>query len=194
MSRFNSVIEQLEKRNIQTGLKHAANSGAILDMPDSYFDMVRPGISLYGYYPSLETSESIKLKPVMSIVSKVSTVSSINKHETVGYGRLFKAKKDIFVGTIPIGYADGLLRGLSNKINVIVKNKFYNQIGRVSMDIISINLEKDNIREGNKVVLLGKSRDLEITAWDWSKILNTNPYEITCSISKRVKRKFIGNC
>jgi alanine racemase len=126
----------------------------------------------------------------MSLISKVSSIMEIKKNETIGYGRKFKAKKNMKAGTLPIGYADGLLRGLSNKIIVIINNKIFNQVGRVSMDRISIDLENSEIREGSKVLLLGKSKSHQITAWDWSKILNTIPYEITCSISKRVPREY----
>lgn len=191
LKRFNNIISDLKSKKINFGIIHAANSGAILDMPNSYFDMVRPGISLYGYYPSLETSESIKLKPVMSLVSRLSTVTNLNKNEYVGYGRKFKAKNNIKVGTIPIGYADGVLRGLSNKMKVIIGNELYDQIGRISMDRISISLRNKIIRSGSKVILLGKKGSIKIDAWDWSTNLNTIPYEITCTISKRVERKFI---
>jgi len=191
LKRFSKIIDKLKKLNVNYGIVHAANSGAILDLPNSYFDMVRPGISLYGYYPSLETSESIKLKPVMSLVSKVSTILEINKSDTIGYGRKFIAKRNMNAGTLPIGYADGLLRGLSNKIKVIINNSLFTQVGRISMDRISIDLGDPKIKEGTKVILLGKSKNYQITAWDWSKILDTIPYEITCSISKRVPREYI---
>jgi alanine racemase len=189
--RFQTIVNTLKEKNIKYGLAHAANSGAIIDMPNSYFDMVRPGISLYGYYPSLETSESIRLKPVMNLFSKLSTTNIIEKGETVGYGRLFLAKNKTFIGTIPIGYADGLSRGLSNNIDVIINNKSFKQIGRISMDRIVINFEKKRITAGAKVILLGKSKNISIDAWDWAKLLNTIPYEITCGISKRVPRKFV---
>jgi alanine racemase len=191
IERFVQVISELKKMMIHCGIIHVANSGAILDLPNSYFDMVRPGISLYGYYPSLETTESINLKPVMSLVSQVSTIMKIKKGETIGYGRKFKAKNDIIAGTLPIGYADGLLRGLSNKIKVIINNNEFKQVGRISMDRISINLENSKVKEGNKAILLGKSKNYKITALDWSEILNTIPYEITCSISKRVPREYL---
>jgi alanine racemase len=162
-------------------------------MPNSYFDMVRVGISLYGYYPSLETTESIKLKPVMSVVSKLSTIYTIKKGESVGYGRSYIASRKTRCGTVPIGYADGLLRGLSNKINVIIDNQLYQQIGRVSMDRISIKLKNNvELKTNCKVILLGETKDHKIYAWDWAKQLDTIPYEITCSISKRIPRKYIG--
>jgi len=193
LKRFASLIEELRDKNINYGLAHAANSGAILDMENSYFDMVRPGISLYGYTPSQETTESIKLKPVMSLYSKLSAITKVNKGETVGYGRLYKASKEIRCGTIPAGYADGLSRGLSDKMKVIINNKVFPQIGRISMDRISINLASTKIKKGSKVILIGSSKNHKIDAWEWSKILNTIPYEITCLISKRVARKYVGN-
>ena len=191
LERFTTLVNLLKTNKINYGLAHTANSGAILDMSESFFDMVRPGISLYGYYPSLETSESLKFKPVMSLISRLSTTSLISKGESVGYGRLFTAHEKTKIGTIPIGYADGLLRGLSNKIKIIIGDDIFDQIGRVSMDRIIINLGNKNIREGSKVILIGKSKKYNINAWDWSKILDTIPYEVTCGISKRVPRKYV---
>ncbi len=192
LKRFTELIDNLKKQKINYGLAHTANSGAILDMPNSYFDMVRPGIALYGYFPSLKTTESIRLKPVMSLYSKIATISKLSKGDSVGYGRLFTAKENIKCGTVPIGYADGLLRGLSNKLNVIIGNKLYPQIGRVSMDRISINLNNSRVKNNSNVTLIGKAKDHVINAWDWSKSLDTIPYEITCGISKRVPRKYVG--
>jgi alanine racemase len=193
MARFNKIVNNLRKNNISYGLAHISNSGAILDMPNTYHDMVRLGMSLYGYYPSQETSESLQLKPVMSIVSKLSTIYTIYKGESVGYGRLFTASGKTKCATIPIGYADGVLRGLSNEMKVIINDNVYDQIGRISMDRISIKL-KNNVETkiNEDVILLGESKNHKITAWDWCKILNTIPYEITCSISNRVPRKYIG--
>lgn len=191
LNRFNKVLDELEAMKISSGIVHAANSGAILDMPDSVFDMIRPGISLYGYYPSLETSQSVPLKPVMSLVSEVSTVKKISKGESVSYGRHFIAKKETSVATVPVGYADGIVRNLTNNIYGIIRNKKYPQVGRVTMDRIMFNIGSSNIKPGDKIILIGGSKDEEITAWDWCKVLNTIPYEITCNISKRVAREYI---
>jgi alanine racemase len=188
LKRFRKIIEELNQKKIDYGIAHAANSGAILDMPDAYFDMVRPGISLYGYYPSLDTSESIKLKPVMSIKSKIDSVRDIFKNDSVSYGRKFIAKAKTQSATVPFGYADGFNRNLTNSVSAIIKGKKYKQIGRVTMDRIAFNVKSDKIRIGNKVTLLGKEKGIEINAWDWCKILDTIPYEITCSINKRVPR------
>lgn len=190
LERFNKVIEKLRANGVNPGVVHAANSGAILDMPEAYFDMVRPGISLYGYYPSLETSESINLKPVMSIISYVADVKEVNAGESVSYGRLFTAKKNTKIVSVPIGYADGYNRNLTNKAKAILNGKIYNQVGRVTMDRIMFDIGNDKIKVGQKVILLGKSKNLIIDAWDWSKSLSTIPYEITCNISKRVPRVY----
>lgn len=186
--RFKRLIGELKEKKIKYGLAHCANSGAILDMDDSYFDMVRPGISLYGYYPSLETSGSIKLKPVMSIISSVDSVNRVPKKKSISYGQLYFTKKETTIVTVPIGYADGYNRNLTNSISAIIKGNLYPQVGRVTMDRIMFDVGDAVIKTGEKVVLLGTQKDKKIDAWDWSKVLNTIPYEITCNISKRVPR------
>ena len=188
LNRFKNLIDHLNIDEIKFGLAHAANSGAILDMPDSYFDMVRPGISLYGYYPSLETSKTIELKPVMSIYSYVANIKEIDPGETVSYGRLFTAYEKTKIVSVPIGYADGYNRNLTNKAKAIIEGKLCDQVGRVTMDRIMFNTGIDKIKVGDKVTLLGKEKKLEINAWDWCNILDTIPYEITCNISDRVPR------
>jgi alanine racemase len=188
IKRFDYVLSKLKEANINYGLAHAANSGAIIDFPEAYYDMVRPGISLYGYFPSHQTSESIKLYPVMSLISEVSTIKEIKRGETVSYSRRFKAKKSTKIVSVPLGYADGFPRALTNKATAIINGKYYNQVGTVTMDRIMFDVGKDKIKIGDKVVLLGNQNDKSINAWDWSDILGTIPYEITCGISKRVPR------
>lgn len=188
IKRFNDVIKSAKQKKINVGLIHAANSGAIIDFPESYYDMVRPGISLYGYYPSLETSESINLSPVMSLISKVGSLKIIEKGESVSYSRRYFAKRQTKIISVPIGYADGFSRNLTNKARAIIKNKIYDQIGTVTMDRIMFDVGNDNINVGDDVILIGKKGKLVIDAWDWSKKLNTIPYEVTCGISKRVPR------
>ncbi len=188
--RFNNVIEDLDRIKIKYGIKHAANSGAILDMEKSYLDMVRVGISLYGYYPSNETTESIKLKPVMSVISKVSTISKIKKGDSVSYGRKFIAKRDRIIASVPIGYADGIRRNLTNNMKGIINNKLYNQVGTVTMDRIMFDVSNDNVKINDKIILIGKTKEHQISAIDWCNVLNTIPYEIICGIGKRVPRVY----
>lgn len=188
LDRFNDFILKIRNNNFNPRIVHAANSGAILNMPDTYFDMVRAGISLYGYKPDLSSLDSVKLKPVMSIVSKVASVNTIKKGESVSYGQKFFAYNNTKIASVSFGYADGYSRGLTNKAKAIIKNKFYNQVGIVTMDRIMFEVKNDNICENDEVILLGKKKNLKFDAWDWSKLLNTIPYEITCNISKRVPR------
>ncbi len=190
LKRLKDLLNELKKRNINYGLAHAANSGAILDIPESYFDMVRPGICLYGYYPSLETSESIPVKPVMSLISRIASVKTISKNDTVGYGRTYTAKAKTKIVSVPVGYADGYNRNLSNKARAIINGRSYNLIGKVSMDRIIFNVKEDDVRVNDKVILIGEENGSQVTAWDWCKLLDTIPYEITCNISKRVPRVY----
>jgi alanine racemase len=189
LERFKNLLDKLKQRGINVGKAHCANSGAIWDMPDSYFDMVRPGISLYGYYPSLETTEPVKLKPVMSLYSRVSSVKEVGEGEGISYNRKYITDKKTRIVSVPIGYADGFRRDLTNKASAIINGKCYRQVGTVTMDRIMFDIgTKAKITSGNKVILLGNYKDFKIDAWDWSRLINTIPYEITCGISKRVPR------
>lgn len=188
LNRFQKVLDELKSKKNNFGSAHTANSGAILDMPQAYFDMVRPGVSLYGSYPSLETTESVSLYPVMSIISHAASVKTINKGESVSYGRKFISKKKTQIISVPIGYADGFSRAFTNNFQAIIKGNYFNQVGTVTMDRIMFDVKDCRVKVGDEVILLGKKGKLKITAWDWSKKLNTIPYEITCGISKRVRR------
>jgi alanine racemase len=190
LKRFNDLISKLRAERIKFGLLHAANSAAVLDLQETYLNMVRCGISLYGYYPSLETSESIKLKPVMSVKSVVTTVKEINKGETVSYGRKFRAKKKTKIISVPVGYADGYRRGLTNRVRAIVNQKVVKQVGTITMDRTMFDVGKANIKVGDRVILLGREKNKSITAWDLAKTINTIPYEITCGITKRLPRVY----
>ncbi|MFZ1279789.1 MAG: alanine racemase, partial [Ignavibacteriaceae bacterium] len=167
IKRFNDILKSLKQKKIKYGLAHSANSGAIIDFPESYYDMVRPGIALYGYNPSLKTSESIKLYPVMSLISKVSTVKKISKQESISYSRRYFTKNKTKIISVPIGYADGFPRSLTNKAQAIIKEKIYNQVGTVTMDRIMFDVGNDNINVNDEVILIGKNSKNKIDAWDW---------------------------
>jgi len=188
LKRFLDLIDNLKKEKIEYGIAHCANSGAIIDMPDSYLDMVRPGISLYGYYPSQEVTGHLDLKPVMSITGKISSVKKFSKGDSVGYSRLYFPKEGEIIFSVGMGYADGYNRGMTNSGFCIYKGKKYPQVGRVSMDRIMFSAGKEEVKTGEKVVLLGGSGKLKYDAWDWASVTGTIPYEVTCGIGKRVKR------
>ncbi len=126
----------------------------------------------------------------MSVLSHVTSVKEIEPGASVGYGRLFLADKKTKIINVPIGYADGYNRNLTNYAKAIIKGKFYNQVGRVAMDRIMFDVDNDDIKYGDEVILLGGKNNLKFDAWDWSKITNTIPYEVTCNISKRVPRVY----
>jgi alanine racemase len=189
--RFKVILAELKRKKINYGLAHMANTGAILDMPESYLDMVRPGISLYGYYPSRLTSESFKLKPAMSLITHVSAIKKIKKGESVSYGRKFIASKNTRVAVAPFGYAGGYFRALSNKSYGIINGKKYKQVGQICMDLVMFDIGNDKINTGDKIILLGKQNKSEINIWDWVEKVNTIPYEIICNFCPRVPRKFI---
>jgi len=189
--RFMKVINGLKEEKINYGIAHIANSAAIIDLPETYLDMVRIGISLYGYYPSDETTQSIKIKPVMSLVSSVASSKIVKKGESVSYNRRFFAKEDTRIVSVSCGYADGVNRGLTNKICAIINGKIYPGVGTVTMDRIMFDVGKDKVNRGAEVILIGSKKGKTITAADWAKTLNTIPYEITCNIAKRVPRVFL---
>ncbi len=190
IDRFTGVIDVLKSENIAFGYVHAANSAALLNLPESYFDMVRTGSSLFGFYPSKEAPRTFKILPVMSLYSKVSGIKNLKRGESIGFGRAFISKKNTNVITIPFGYADGFKRNFSNNFKAIIKGRFYPQIGNVSMDRIAFDVGNTKILRGEKVVLLGKVKNSEITIWDWADKINSIPYEITCTIGHRVPRVY----
>ncbi len=193
LERFNQVIERLTENKVEIPLKYAANSGAVLDMKDSYFDMVRPGIMLYGYYPSQETSKSIPLKPIMTLKSKVIQKKKIKKGTSVGYGRSFITEKDTVIVTVPIGYAHGYRRALSKKGEVLIRGKRYPIVGTVCMDWIMVDVKDDGIvNEEDEVVLFGRQGNEYIGLLELCEKLDTIPYEILSQISVNVPRIYIN--
>ena len=191
LRRFREVVERLRDRGLTFRWIHAANSGAILDLPDSYFNLVRPGVMMYGYYPSAYTTESIPLQPAMTLRSRILFVKKVPAGFSVSYGRTFRTRKPSLLATVPIGYADGFLRRFSNNMIVLVRGKRCPVVGRVCMDQIVIDLgDLAEVGVGEEVVLLGKQGNEEISINEWCNRLDTIPYEVTCGISKRVVRVY----
>ncbi|MDZ7290483.1 MAG: alanine racemase [candidate division KSB1 bacterium] len=192
LQRFQSVVQQLASYDIHFKYLHAANSGAILDLPQSYFTLVRPGVMMYGYYPSDETSESIPLEPAMSLRTQILFVRRVPAGTFISYGQTFQTPQATTIATLPIGYADGISRKLSNNFEVLVRGRRCPLVGRVCMDQIMIDLgDMKSVHAGEEVVLLGKQGDEEISIYEWCRKLETIPYEVTCGISRRVPRIYI---
>ncbi len=187
---FNDLVDKLEQKGIKFKIKHTANSAATLDIPDSYFDMVRVGIILYGLYPSDEVAR-INLIPAMSLKSVVSMVKNMSAGSSIGYGRTYRCEKPIKIATVPIGYADGYSRLLSNRAWAVIKGHKVPLVGTVCMDQCMFDVsEIEEVAIGDEVILFGRAED-GITADDLAHIMGTINYEIICSVSGRVPRIYI---
>lgn len=192
LTTFQNILDELRGKNISPPFIHAANSAAVLRLPSAYFNMVRPGIILYGLSPSHDFKLPFTPKPVMTLKSRVAQIRCIGRGETVGYGRTFKAKKKTLVGVIPCGYADGLRRGPTNWGFCLVRGKRVPIIGRVSMDQTSIDVTSIlNVQAGDEVVLFGRQKSEEISVDEIAKRIGTINYEVVSSIAARVARKYL---
>lgn len=185
---FRSVVTQLELERIHIPLVHCANSGAIMQLPESYFDMVRPGIMMYGYAPSHETRKTVSLQPALSLKAKVGFIKRVKKGTSISYGRRYITKKETTITSVTIGYADGYFRGLTNKAHALINGKKFPVVGTVCMDQVMIDVGNDDVRVGDDVIFIGTSGRQRITAWDIADAVGTIPYEVTCAVSQRVPR------
>lgn len=188
-----SVMDTLKKRGIDIPLKHVANSGAIIDLPDTYLDAVRAGIILYGYYPSDEIDKNnLALKPALTLKATITNVKTLEKDMYVSYGRTFKTSNETIVATIPVGYADGYLRKLAENGKVIIKGEFAPIIGRICMDQFMIDVTNiPDVKIGDEVILLGEKNGLKYNADDMAKKLDTINYEVTCMLKSRLPRVYM---
>ncbi len=167
---------------------HASNSAATIGFEGAHFDLCRMGISMYGYMPAVDMPGQEDLQPALSLYSYVSHVKTIHAGDTVSYGRLFTAKKDTRVATVPIGYADGYRRGLGNKASAIINGKLVPLIGRVCMDQIMFDVSDVEAKPGDTVVLIGEQDGRKITADDLAELCGTISYEILSCLTARVPR------
>lgn len=193
LSRFREILSNIQELSKKPSLIHMANSGAILDMPASYFDAVRPGILMYGHYPSSETSESIKPRQVMTLKTYVAHVRKMPTGHPVSYGRRWITKEPTKIAVLPLGYADGICRRFTNKGEVLIQGKRYPMVGAVTMDQIMVDVGKDPIRVGDEVIIWGESSQGTIQALEVAEKIGTIPYELTCRVSMRVTRVYIGD-
>ena len=173
-------------------LKHLANSGGVLGHPETWFDLVRPGIMIYGSLPDPLAQRTVDLHPGLELTTRISFVKPVAKGETVGYGRTWTAPRDTYVATLPVGYGDGYSRLLSNRGRVVIGGASYPIAGRVCMDQTMIDLGPDPVAAvGDEAVLIGRRGDAEITVSDVAELMGTIPYEVTCLITPRVTREAV---
>jgi len=189
---FDDLYEKLCAAGIKIPLRHVANSAAIMQIPESHYELCRPGIILYGLLPMDHVGQEAGFEPIMSLKARISQLKTIEKGGSVGYGRTFIADRPTKVATLPIGYGDGLRRSLSNGAEVLLKGKKARIIGKICMDQTMVDVtEIEGIQEGDEAVLLGKDGDLFISADQIAERCGTISYEILCGISKRVPRVMV---
>lgn len=189
LERFEEVLSIYEKRSEPVPrIRHTANSGATLLLPESHYDMVRPGVMFYGVYPARDVEKTIDVKPALTWKSKVSYSKITQPGRGVSYGSLWQAESAVRIATVPCGYADGYFRRMTSRARVLINGKSYPQVGRICMDQFMVNVGEDDVKMGDEVTLLGEG----ITAEDFADWTGTNEYEVMTSISARVPRVFVG--
>jgi alanine racemase len=194
LARFNDVLAFYEQRGLAFPLRHIANSGAILQLPDSHLDMVRPGILLYGVYPSVEVQQTIAVRPALTWKSRVVYFKVVKPGHPVSYGSTWQSDHMVRVVTVPVGYGDGYFRSLSNHSAVIIRGKKYPVVGRICMDQLMVNIEWETAYNGDEVILLGQAEPggPAISCGDVAEWAGTIPYEVLTNINTRVPRIYIN--
>jgi alanine racemase len=187
---FSRVISQASSKGVHFAYQHASNSTAILNHRAAHFNLVRPGITLYGIYPSMHVKRKLSLKSVLNWRTRVVLLKKINAKETVGYGRTFQALEKTTIGILSIGYSSGYPFALSNKGVVLLNGKYYPVVGRVSMDYITVDFgqDGDKVHTGDAVTLLGNDGREEISAEMLAERAGTIPYEIVTQINPTIPR------
>ncbi len=193
LARFGKAISIISGLPRKPGIIHMAASGAILDLPGSHFDAVRPGILMYGHYPSKETSRSMTPRQVMSFKTYVGHLREMPGGHPVSYGRRWTTPGPTRIAVLPVGYADGLGRRFTNNGEVLIRGRRYPMVGTVTMDYIMVNVGSGPVEVGDEVLLWGESEQGSIETLDVAERIGTIPYELTCGLSRRVQRIYIGD-
>ena len=185
---FSGLVREIVASGVKIPQKHLANSAGILDFPDAYFDLVRPGIMMYGLYPSPHVRRSIALRPAMTLKTRIAYLKRVPAGTPISYGHTFCCEKSMHIATLPIGYADGYSRGLSNRGYAMIRNQHAPLLGRVCMDMCMFDVtDIKDVQPGDEAVLFGE----KLTVDELADQLGTINYEIVCSIGKRVPRFFV---
>jgi len=191
IKRFNLVVEEVKSFGIWPKYLHTANSAALIIHKEAHFNLVRPGLALYGIYPNSKFQAELNLKPALSLKTRIAYIKGASKGRSISYARTFFIKRATRIATLPIGYADGYSQLLSNKSRVLIRGKFYPIVGMVCMDqtMVDVGL-KDNIKVGDEVVLIGSQKGRTIKVEELARICHTIPYQVLCWISSRVPRVY----
>ena len=188
---FDNLNERLLSVGINIPIRHAANSPALMQIPESHYELCRPGLILYGLLPMSHVGQDDGFEPVLSLKTRISHLKTIDKDHSVGYGRTFIAQGPTKVATLPLGYADGLRRSLSNRGEVLIRGKKSGIIGRICMDQTMVDVTAiEDVEVGDEVIIIGRDGSEEIDAEQIAQYVGTISYEIVCGISKRVPRLY----
>lgn len=193
---FTELVQKLQESGVSISCSHCSNSASILKYPDLHMDMIRPGIILYGLYPSDEVGpDLLSLKPVMTLKSHIACIKTVPKGTKVGFGASFTCQRETRIAIVSIGYADGYPRAMSNRGQVLIGGSRYPIIGRICMDQLTVDITdaKDEIRQCDEVILVGKQGSEEITAEEVAAASASFNYEFVCGISRRVPRVYYQN-
>jgi len=196
LARFSEVLRFYERRSLPPPLRHIANSAAVLRLPESHLDLVRPGLLLYGVYPTRTPppgeSWSVAVAPALSWRSRVVYFKVVEAGSPVSYGSTWQSDHRVRLVTVPVGYGDGYFRSMSNKARVIVRGQTYPQVGTICMDQMLVNIEWDSAHNGDEVILIGESGEQRVSVEDLADWAGTIPYEILTAINDRVPRIYPG--
>ena len=194
LNRFNHVITEMLARDISPGIIHCANSSGLFTLPSSHFDMVRQGITLYGLPPAEHVAPEADLTPALSVKSRVIALKDVAPGDSAGYFRQFVASRPTRLATVAMGYGDGLRLALSNRGSVLINGRRAPVAGRVMMDCTVVDVTSlPGVRIGDEVTVIGKSGRNEITATELAELADSSPYEILCSLGRRVHRVYTRN-
>lgn len=195
LSAFDKAIAVIKREGFSPKYYHVANSAALVIVPQARKNLVRPGISLYGYFLPFAGKAAIQppaVEPVLSWKARVISVRELPAGSALGYNGAFVTRRPSRIAVLPVGYADGLSRRISSRGQVIVRGACAPMVGRVSMDLTLADVtDVPGLQVGDEVILIGASGSLRISAWDHAKLSETIPYEVLCGISKRVPRKYV---
>lgn len=190
---FDQMVNEVRRQGFDIPLIHASNSAAAIEYPERSYDMIRIGIAMYGYYPSDEVDQAkVNLKPAMSLHSKVSMVKQLPVDVGISYGKTYVTKEKEWIATIPIGYADGILRALSNKGEVLINQKRVPIVGRVCMDQLMVRVD-ESVNVGDEVIFFGTQGEATLPIEEVAALLHTISYEVACCVGRRVPRVYKRN-
>lgn len=195
LERFQWMVDRLKEKEVTFAFEHCANSAAIIDLPELPFNLVRAGISTYGLYPSEEVQkDQLRLKPALSLKSHVAFVKDVEEGTPISYGGTFVAPKKMKIATIPVGYADGYPRSLSNQGYVLIRGKKAPILGRICMDQFMVDVtEIEGVSFGDKVTMIGCDGNETITVEMLGELSGRFNYEFICDLGKRIPRVYVKN-